>query len=320
VGVPVLNAHRRAFPSKSSAGLPASGLSRSIAHAKCGYLHAHNTEMEKNESLSAADAAKAVESGAGAIGAIIKAAGNDPNARAAGGELGKAALTMTRAINVSLLPLAAVNFGYVKARKYFEERFQADLQGRAKNIPAENIVEPKPSIAGPALQGLAFSHDEPDLKEMYLNLLGSAMNSETAAKAHPAFVEIIRQLSSEDARIASTVLRMGVLLPIVEIRRRTEGTAYLTLLSHVMNFTSNNLPKENPSMAATVDNWVRLGLFTVDYDKWLTEEAQYSWVELRPELQRLRLEQGEQADSVQYQKGVLQRTALGTQFAVTVLP
>ena len=35
MGVPVLNAHRRAFPFKSSAGLPASGLSGPIARAEC---------------------------------------------------------------------------------------------------------------------------------------------------------------------------------------------------------------------------------------------------------------------------------------------
>lgn len=35
LGVPAPNARRRALPSKSSRGLPRSGLSRSIAHANC---------------------------------------------------------------------------------------------------------------------------------------------------------------------------------------------------------------------------------------------------------------------------------------------
>lgn len=275
--------------------------------------------MERNDSLSPADAAKAVEAGAGAVSAIIKAAGSDPNARAAGGELGKSALTLTKAINVALLPLAAVNFGYEKARKYFEQRFQAEIESKAKNIPPENIVDPKPSIAGPALQGLAFSHDEPDLKEMYLNLLGSAMNSATAPKAHPAFVEIIRQLSSEDARHAATVLRMSPRVPIIEIRRKTSDTAFFTLLSNVLNLTSGDIPEENPNMPAMVDNWVRLGLFTVAYDRWLSDDKHYEWAESRPELERYRREHADKADSIQFQKGILQRTALGSQFAATVL-
>jgi len=58
---------------------------------------------------------------------------------------------------------------------------------KAAGIPPEHVVEPKASIAGPALQALAFSHEEPDLREMYLNLLRASMDARTAKVAHPAF-------------------------------------------------------------------------------------------------------------------------------------
>ena len=117
------------------------------------------------------------------VGKVIEAAGENPDVKAAGTELAQASLTIAKTINNALLPLAAVNFAFDKARTYFAERFQSDLAAKAAAIPPDQIVEPKAFIAGPALQGLAFSHEEPDLKEMYLSLLASAMDGRVSSSA-----------------------------------------------------------------------------------------------------------------------------------------
>src|SRR5688500_12654411 len=125
------------------------------------------------------------------LGQVMKAAGDNPDVKSAGAELGKTALTVTKAINAVLLPVAALNFAVDRAKRYFSESFEKDFAPKAQRIPPERFVEPKLAIAGPALQGLAFQHEEPPLKEMYLNLLASAMDSRSASGAHPAFVEVI---------------------------------------------------------------------------------------------------------------------------------
>jgi hypothetical protein len=51
---------------------------------------------------------------------------------------------------------------------------------------------------------------------MYANLLATAMNTETASKAHPAFVSIIGQLTPDEARILPLVFKYRQ-LRIVEI-------------------------------------------------------------------------------------------------------
>jgi hypothetical protein len=58
---------------------------------------------------------------------------------------------LPKAINNALLPLAAINFAFDKARAYFAEKFRQDLSEKAAAIPPEQIVEPRASIAGPAL-------------------------------------------------------------------------------------------------------------------------------------------------------------------------
>ena len=140
------------------------------------------------------DSMKPAKEGVSIVAEIIKAAGDDPKVKEAASNLGKTAITLTKTINNALLPIAAVNFAFDKARVYFSEKFQKDLSEKAECIPPEHLVEPKASVAGPTLQGLAFTHEEPNLKEMFLNLLATSMDGRRADLAHPAFVEIIKQL------------------------------------------------------------------------------------------------------------------------------
>lgn len=255
------------------------------------------------------------------VGELIKAAGDNPDVKAAGQELGKAALTVAKCINNALLPIAAINFGFEKARGYFANKFEAEMAEKAAQIPPEHVMEPKPSIAGPALQGLAFAHEEPNLKEMYLNLLASAMDDRRADAAHPAFVEIIRQLTSEEARLLRKVLQETEGLPTVEVRLQTMQSGYWVLLQrHLLNLrnTATNEPVENPRVPAMVDNWARLGLIEVTYDKFLTAEKIYDALNERPEIARFRTERETPEAKVITQRGIAVRTALGAQFARVV--
>jgi hypothetical protein len=267
------------------------------------------------------DSIKTARDGVALVGEILKAAGDNPNVKEAGQNLGQTALTITKTINNALLPLAAVNFAFDKARAYFSEKFQQDISAKTSTIPPEQIVEPKASIAGPALQGLAFTHEEPNLKEMYLSLIATAMDGRVAGDAHPAFVEVIRQLSSEDAQLVRGALQSPVPIAIVEIRLTTvDQQGYQTLARHVLNLTNSRTkaPTENPQLPAMVDNWVRLGLVNVDYTANLTGAAAYEWVDQRPEVARLRQTHENEKQKLDITRGVLERTAFGVQFARAV--
>jgi hypothetical protein len=252
------------------------------------------------------------------VAEVIKAAGDNPQVREAAGNLGQTAITLTKTINNVLVPLAAINFAFDKARDYFSGRFQQDMAEKAQAIPPEHVVEPKASIAGPMLQGLAFTHDEPNLKEMYLNLLTTSMDGRSASFAHPAFVEIIKQLDSEDARLVQEVLQTANPIPIIQIHKKLkDNSGYSLLVQHQLNLTNSTtgVPVEYPQLPAMIDNWIRLGLVQVEYDKWLTDAARYSWAEQRPEFLRLSQEPQPDEAKVEYQKGIMQRTEFGKRFA-----
>lgn len=270
--------------------------------------------------MSDIDPLKTAKDGISVVGEIIKAAGSNEQVKEAASNLGQTAVTITKTINNALLPLAAVNFAFDKAKTYFSQHFQQDLSAKAENIPPENLVEPKASVAGPTLQGLAFTHEEPNLKEMYLNLLATAMDNRIAQNAHPAFVEIIKQLDSEDARLIKGALQSTAPIAIVQIHRKSQNGGYHILVNHLLNLqnTVTGQSIEDPRLAAMIDNWIRLGLVTVEYDKHLNAEEYYSWVKQRPEFTRLTEAPSTDGSTINFQKGILQRSNLGVQFACSV--
>lgn len=253
------------------------------------------------------------------VGGLIKAAGDSDEAKQAGQNIGKAAVTVTAAINNCLLPIAAVNFAFAKAEEYFRGKFSKDIAEATTGIPPEDLIEPKPSIAGPALQALAFSHDEPDLKDLYIKLLATSMDSRNASQAHPAFVEILRQLTAREAKALRSIIP-ALQIPICQILERVDNGGRRTLLNHLLPWVQPGTrePLAEPQLPVMVDNWIRLGLVEVDYARWLSDESSYTWMEGRPELHQLQSEVQDGKSKIYPQKGILVVTDFGEQFGRAV--
>jgi hypothetical protein len=253
------------------------------------------------------------------VGEVIRLAGDDPSVKAAAGELGKSALTITTAINNALLPLAAVNFAFERARKYFDGRFPEDIARKAESIPSECLVEPKASIAGPALQGLAFAHEEDALRELFLELIAGAMDSRRAASVHPAFAEILRQLEAEEAQLLEGVLHSGAHAIANVTRKMKKGAGRQTLRRHVLELLNErDEPAYVANLPAMVDNWSRLGLVEVAYDSTLSDQSRYDFLDRRPEIKAYPPEAGNSEYRLEWHKGILTVTEFGKQFATAI--
>lgn len=207
------------------------------------------------------------------------------------------------------------------SRDYFANDFENEMADRMADVPEEDVMTPKLSIAGPAVQGISFTVEEPDLKAMYLNLLAAASDRRTEGNAHPSFAEVIHQLSSEEARLLSAVLR-STNLPIVEIRigSQTEenpsAQGWVTHETNVMQLV-NRLGGQvwSNQHAVFVDNWVRLGLVNVDFQTYLSADDSYGWVEDNPVYKFAQAEHDTpDVKRVTYAKGVLTVTPFGRRF------
>jgi hypothetical protein len=236
-------------------------------------------------------------------------------------ELGKGLLTIAKTVNVALSPLAGMVWGYEKIMDLFIPK----LEERLKNVPTENIVTPKISVAGPILEALRYTGSEESLSDLYANLLATSMDKETATTAHPAFAEIIKQLTPDEARIIA-LFPSDPFMPLIDIKRRVKtadsGGAYYTMLvnhSHLGNMAGC---EHLDLVPAYLDNLVRLGLAEIPSGQSYISPGIYESLEnsataksFKESIERSR------ENTCEFGRKFLEITALGKQFAkVCVVP
>ena len=186
-------------------------------------------------------------------------------------EFGKAAETVGKTVNLVLSPLRGLCWGWEQIGEYVESHL-IDL---LKNAKTDDLQTPDPLIAGPLLEHMRFAGNHPQLQEMFTNLLAAAMQRGRSDDTHPAFVEVLRQLSGSDALILNSI-------------KMSETTGVVIIYEHDAAFAPENLKVEKAFALEEVIrellhselelyglNLVRLGLVErysvkVDYslDRW----------------------------------------------------
>lgn len=203
------------------------------------------------------------------------------------------------------------------------------LVDQLRQIPEERRQQPKPNVAVPAIEAMAYSWDEQQLRGMYLNLIRRAADSESADAVHPSFVDAIRQLGPEEAVILDEVLRHRALWPAARIMLRDPETKRLRVTCPVtlpLIVRPQAVPRVLPHLPSWVENWSRLGFVRVDFGAQPVATNGSSidpffWVRARPEwfeAQRLASEAVEVSERFgwvpDFRKGTLDVTALGADF------
>jgi hypothetical protein len=112
-------------------------------------------------------------------------------------ELGAALGTLAKTVNLALAPISGLIWSYETIKDFVSRKVAKKLQG----VPESDIETPNPMVAGPALEALKYAGHEEILREMYANLLANALDKNTKNDAHPSFVEIIKQISPNEARL-----------------------------------------------------------------------------------------------------------------------
>jgi len=104
---------------------------------------------------------------------------------------------------VILLGLAPVQF--VAA---LQDRYRAFLDTAVRRIPEADRVSPPPQILGPVLEGIKYEPEDSPISEMFSQLLSSSMDRGRVQNAHPAFSQIVRQLSQDEAILLNSMWRL----------------------------------------------------------------------------------------------------------------
>src|SRR5450432_26805 len=133
-----------------------------------------------------------------------------------------------------------------------------DLGARVSAIPGARRRAPTMAFAAQALA--ASVRNDATMRERYLNLLAASMDGSRADRVHPGFLEVLRQLTSDEVRIVSLFQHDGP-YPIISVQSRyRHGTVIATALRH-FNLLGELAGCEHPRRAPLyVDNLCRLGL------------------------------------------------------------
>ncbi len=174
-------------------------------------------------------------------------------------EVGKSLQVVAKTVNIALAPIKALVWSYEKLEQFIGNEVSEKLQ----NTPDSDIQTPKANIAVPALQGLMISEDEPELQELFANLLAAAMDKHTASYAHPAFVEAINQMTPDEAKLMRYFTTTKY-LPTITIRNeKKDGPGGFDVIRH-LSLLGEKAACESPELTTIgIDNLIRLGLIEI---------------------------------------------------------
>lgn len=226
-------------------------------------------------------------------------------------KIGEGLETVASVILIALAPLKALVWGY----EQFESFLSTKVAEKLSETPSDEIIEPKLHVAGPALEALRYTGHEEELSELYANLLAASMDARTASKAHPSFVEIIKQITPDEARLLkyfSTTVR----LPLIDVQAAEEDgeAGYVDVLVHFSTF-GTDAKCEHPHLTPVyLDNLARLGVIALP-DSLYTSPGAYEELENHPSI----VEAKEQINALEGRKAqivyrLVEITSLGQQF------
>ena len=186
------------------------------------------------------------------------------------------------------------------------------VQEKVSQIPEEKLTEPEPYVAIPAIQQLGYCYDSEELREMYANLLVSSMNTDSKYQVHPSFVDIIKQLTPDEAKLLKKLSKKNI-FPLIDIRMNFPSGGYKEI---VHNFTddSEDVCDCPSNIFAYLDNFERLKLIDIKNDEHLTNDEFYKPLENHPEIKEIMSETLPEGYKYEIKKGLFELTAFGREF------
>lgn len=199
-------------------------------------------------------------------------------------QVGQAGATIGGVVNLLLAPVAITVYAYQQAEPHLKKRISKAVEKRLADVPPENIVAPSQRIAVPILQSLVHASDEPEIADMFANLLASSMNVDTTTNVHPSFVEIINSLTADEARLLD-VISSQAMFPLVDLQfHRGSNDGYDIVLKNFNLLSTTDRYKRPDLIGSYIDNLCRLGLVEVPPTIQMADKEQYKKLEEHPQV------------------------------------
>lgn len=189
--------------------------------------------------------------------------------------------------------------------------FKASLTSNVEKIPEENLMKPKLSVIGPALEASKYYYEEKEIRDMFEKLIVNSMDNRKASEVHPSFTEIIKQLSPLDAqnlRCFSTENQ----LPICEFRISQDSNSFNVIQTNL--FISNPQCQNIDLQSVSMSSLNRLELISIKYDLYFSNEKRYEAFKDLPFYKQFKMAETVTKRQIEIQKGIASITPLGRAF------
>lgn len=192
--------------------------------------------------------------------------------------VGKALGTVFEFSTSFLLPVKLLN---EKFKLNFAKRLD-EYKAKLEEIPEKKRCEVHPQIGTPIVEKLSYTTTD-EIADLFTTLLANASNGDKANLAHPSFVNMIGQLSTDEARIIKYLSNTLDIIPYCSFRAisKKDRGGFVTIKDH-LTLLPYCIPLEYPqNVNAYLSNLVSLGILidkvelykinNIEYDKICTK-------------------------------------------------
>lgn len=231
-------------------------------------------------------------------------------------QVGKALDTVLGLGNTILWPITWAN---ERSRICLEKNLEK-YRERLEQIPEEKIIPVAPEIGVPIAEKLAYVRDD-RLSDLYIALLTKASCADTVSQAHPSFVNVINNISPDEAHLLEYFFADEPLLFVrakrVYIKTNAFSFAGDLLLAQV-NLTSLAFALNVP---AYLSNLTGLGLLSINHGRTVANSAAaYELIESEWRPQFAESHPTDPEFELRFERGVVTATEFGRQFIAACRP
>lgn len=204
-------------------------------------------------------------------------------------------------------------------------RLQDDITNELKGKSPADITENPPEyILYPAIMQYMHSIDRDELRKMYAKLISKALLENIKDSIHPALVNILQNLHPNEARLLNYFSHRNE-IPIVNTKwTQPDNSGYRLQLTNIYTYSYEIEDAQlGPNVMQTaykdiqmgdpayISNLSRLGIITVSFSKFFTDESMYNEIEKLPIISENKEKCLRANKNFEIEKGICRITPLG---------
>ena len=211
--------------------------------------------------------------------------------------------------NTVLWPIHLLN---ERSRVALEANLES-YRKKLESVPEANIVTPPAEVGVPIAEKLAYVTDV-DLRELYTSLLAKASNSQTQSLAHPSFVNVLNNLSPDEANLLKFFDRHNQVAFCSGRFIDPQKNYWIQVIDLHFSLDSDTPLVFPANKVAYISNLEGLGLVRVLRDVFIVPETIYEPMEAQLKAAFQNVPSPPNLPEFQTQRGKLEVTQFGTLF------